>query len=93
MGLLIDRVIPEIIQERSKQDERWGEQNHTPCKWLVILMEEVGEASKAELEQTMLKNPWGGNLYSRYREELVHVAAVAVAAIESFDRNMERKEK
>ena len=69
-------TIGEVINERKKQDEKWGEQNHHPYKWLSILGEEVGEANKAALEGSLL----------RYREELVQVAAVAIAAIECLER-------
>ena len=41
-----------LIQiERNAQDEKWGEQHHSDEKWLTILMEEVGEAAKAVLEE------------------------------------------
>jgi len=66
----------EIGKERKRQDEKWGEQNHDPLVWRAILGEESGEADKAILEGSAL----------RYREEMVHVAAVAIAAIESLDR-------
>ena len=71
-------VIKEVRQERSYQDAKWGEQNHTPHYWLCVLMEELGEAAKATIADT-------ANDYN-YRHELLHVAAVAVAAIESWDR-------
>lgn len=64
-----------VLQERIRQDEKWGEQNHTPTEWLPILMEEIGEFSKAILEE------------SNIREEAVQVAAVALSIVESIDRN------
>lgn len=69
-------VLVEVRSERIRQDATWGEQNHHPLYWLAILGEEVGEANEAALRQS----------YSEYRKELLQVAAVAVAAIESFDR-------
>ena len=68
-----------LITERKRQDQKWGEQNHEPMKWLAILGEEYGEACAAILENREME-PW------RYRVELVHVAAVAIAAVECFDR-------
>ncbi len=44
-------ILKEIEQERENQILKWGPQNHTPEKWLVILMEEVGEAAKDVLEK------------------------------------------
>ncbi len=69
-----------VQAERDRQDRKWGEQNHHPYKWLSILMEEVGEASKAVLESELVD----------YHKELTHVAAVAIAAAESLERNLER---
>ena len=70
-------VLNEVASERARQDAKWGEQNHHPYKWLVILGEEYGEACRGAYEKSR----------SSYRTELLQVAAVAVAAIESLDRN------
>lgn len=72
-----ERVFDEVRLERDRQDARWKVQNHHPLRWLAILGEESGEAAKAILEGSLL----------RYREELTHIAAVAVAAIEALDRS------
>ena len=72
----MDELLKQIREERGKQDNKWGIQNHDPFYWLSILMEEVGEASKASLQ----RKRW------QYRKELIQVAAVAVAAIEALDR-------
>lgn len=74
-------VLNDIMQERARQDEKWGEQNHKPPVWLTILMEEVGEASQAVLHEK-----FGGHAAENLREEMVQVAAVAVAFIEYLDR-------
>ena len=70
-----ERLRP-ILDERKRQDKKWGVQNHGPMTWLAILTEEVGEAAKAVLE---------GNAEG-YQKELTHVAAVAVAMGECFKR-------
>ncbi|EKO04744.1 MazG-like family protein [Leptospira interrogans] len=80
-----EKIIQEILGEREKQDQKWGEQNHNPIEWCAILVEEVGEVSKAALE-THFKYD-GKNDLSEYREELIQVAAVALAMIECLDRN------
>jgi hypothetical protein len=80
-------IIEEIKNERKRQDSLWGIQNHIPLKWLAILGEEVGEANKEVLEALnieLLDN--STNEYEKYRTELIHVAAVAIQAIESLDR-------
>lgn len=69
-------VIDAICDERRKQDEKWGDQRELPPRtWITILGEEFGEVCRAELESDS-----GG-----YRQELIQVAAVAIAAVESFD--------
>ena len=85
-------VLIEVFDERKRQDEIWGKQNHTPMEWLPILMEEVGEASKAALEE-YFNEYVKAESFKNYRTELIHVAAVAIAMIESFDRNEGRDRK
>lgn len=69
-----------VLEERDKQDAKWGQQDHVPLKWMMILQEELGEAAKAILEAD---DEWDE---SKYRDEMVQVAAVALAAVESYDR-------
>ena len=66
-----------IATERERQEKKWGEQNHDPLYWLGILGEEYGEVCKAVIENHPLEA----------RGELTHLAAVAVAFIESLERN------
>lgn len=99
-GVHIANVCGEIIAERCRQDERFGEQNHPDgtgldfddiraeearfgCEllaksgaltWRAILREEVAEAF-AESDPPKL------------REELLQVAAVAVAWVQAIDRH------
>ena len=80
--------INSVIHERVEQVRKWGEQNHSPLEWMAILVEEVGEAQKEALEHHFtLHYSADPDRLERYRAELVQVAAVAVAAIESLDRN------
>ena len=80
----MDRILPVITRlykECRKQDSKWGEQNHDDFKWLAILGEEVGECNKAALE----------GKDDELIEELIQVAAVVHAIIESMDRNYEKE--
>ncbi len=74
-------IFDEVIQERKRQDEKWGEQNHDPITYGSILIEEVGEFAEASLH---LK--FGGPEWRNVRTEAIHVAAVAIAIIECLDR-------
>lgn len=76
-------VLDEIMTECHRIRQLWGEQNHSPWQWLAILMEEVGEAAK----DTGGSNTSVAKDHRSYRKEMVHVAAVAVTAMECFDRN------
>ncbi len=88
----LNPVIFEVIDERERQDEKWGEQNHDPFKYLAILGEEVGEANNAVLEAFDFKcDQFDVTRLNAYREELIQVAAVAVAMVESFDRGKWRE--
>ncbi len=95
------KIIADITAERARQDAKFGEQNHPPQDWLAILMEEVGEFAKAHMEvyyhaapepgmsaEAIATMKAGFDAKRRHvREELVQVAAVAVAMLECCDRN------
>jgi len=83
----MEKIFKEIKEEREKQDIKWGEQNHKPIEWIAILTEEVGETSKAALEAHFEKCFWDPKKLKEYREELIQVAAVSVAMLESLERN------
>ena len=97
-----EKIVKSVKYEREKQFEKWGEQNHLAIVWIAILTEEVGEAAK-EVVDYHCKNPVKnieGNFVvpangdqairlSRYRRELIQVAAVAIQMIECLDRKGE----
>lgn len=70
-----------IRDERTKQNEKWGEQNHDSYRWLAILSEEVGEVAQA-----ILHDEFGGRAAGTAKEELIQTAAVAVQWIECILR-------
>jgi hypothetical protein len=100
----IVNVLADVADERTRQDDRWGEQNHPDgtgapefgeladrakqqyedaardgsVTWTNVLLEEVAEAF-AESDP------------ARLREELIQVAAVAVAWAECIDRREAKK--
>lgn len=79
MSLALDSV----IEERERQDAKWGEQNHDPTVWVTILSEETGELAQEVLTERVGS---AGNGHGDLRSEVVQVAAVAVAMIEYLDR-------
>lgn len=73
-------ICQEVIAERQQQDEKWGyDRVLSSYSRLAVLMEEVGEAARACLERD----------YPNLREELVQVAACAVAWVEQMDAQNE----
>ena len=76
-------VLQGILEERRAQDEQWGgpahDDSHTSAHWHDLLHEH-------------LYRSWSvvGAGSDEYRQELVKIAAIAVAAVESFDRRQGR---
>lgn len=76
-----DQVLPAIRNEvydlinteRDDQDVAWGVQDHPSEFWMLVLVEEIGEAARAFLQG----QPGDGY------DELVQAAAVIVAWLES----------
>jgi NTP pyrophosphatase (non-canonical NTP hydrolase) len=67
-----DRVYELIDRERERQKEKWGEPWHSPEEWLHLLLEELGEVGAC----------FAQNRCEDFADEVVHLAAVAVAALE-----------
>jgi len=72
----MDNIFDQVKEERIRQDKLWGIQSHDIEKWAIILGEEYGEFCKDIVDGRI----------EHAREELVQVAAVAVAALQSMDR-------
>jgi len=71
-------LFQEIEDERNKQDAKWGgptnDELHSSWDWIAFITKHTGKA---------VMWPWDGPLF---RYQMVRVAALAVAAIEWFDR-------
>ena len=77
-------VLNDILVERERQDQKWGEQDHPHWVWRGILGEEMGELDKAVIE-LHFKDP---NSYrGQMREELIQIVAVGIAGLENMERN------
>lgn len=74
-------IIRRVIEERVKQNTKYPEDRNLPLPlWSTVLAEEVGESARAVLEHDLV------NL----EEELVQVAAVAVAWLEDLQYQKEK---
>ena len=74
---MIQKTIYEINNEMERQDEKWGQQEHSDEYWLAILGEEFGEVSKAIVEGKA----------QEIKKELLHVSAVAIQWLDCIARN------
>jgi hypothetical protein len=91
-----NQVLLQVAEERQRQNEKWGQQNHDDPMWGLILGEKVGEACQAALHCMFPpRNTTLGRLEQRdqLRTELIQVAAVAVAWIEALDRRCQRPDE
>lgn len=82
-------VNDDVLEERARQNEKWGLQRHDLGKWLGILGEEFGEVCQAINRihfPSGAKETDADDLY----EELTHLAAVASAIAEQV---LESKEE
>lgn len=83
-----------VLDERGRQNAKWGEQNHGPEVWLAILTEEVGELAQTILQHryphaddpTAAPDTDTSHVIPELRREAVQVAAVGLAFIEYLDR-------
>lgn len=71
-------VVRRVLGEMDHQDRKWAVQNQGLRTWLVVLMEEVGEACQACLEDKPLD----------VEAELIQVAAVAIQACATVKANV-----
>lgn len=77
------RQCQNVAFERFRQDIKWGNQRHLPPdRWNTILVEEVGEVSKAINERE----------WENLAVELIQVAAVCVAWAEDIAKTAAEKE-
>ncbi len=99
-------ILNEVQQERARQNRKWGEQNHSAVEWIAIFTEEVGEAARNGVDfhfRNGLINPYETETelerniqierIMKYRKECIQVAAVAVAMVESLDRQLDGESK
>ena len=85
-GPMTSQVIVDIINERARQDSKWGGQpsddKHTPEKWVSLICDYAGWSRVLS----------GMGNYDKYRKRMVQVAALAVAAVQSLDRHLSNLE-
>jgi hypothetical protein len=83
----LDNILTEVREERRYQDTRWGHEvddtKNTPWMWAAYI------ASYATSWMNGSFPPIGEDNVRNFRKAMVKAAAIAVAAIESIDRQTE----
>jgi hypothetical protein len=75
---MVAKILLDILAERDYQDEMWGQafdNNNTINDWVSYITRYCGRATCMDADT------------ENQREAMVKVAALAVAALEAFDRN------
>lgn len=83
--LTMTPALVSVVEERARQDAKWGgpthDDEHTMGDWALFLCEHLGHFVGMTLSTK--SHPWDN---SDLRGEALHVAAVALAIVESIDR-------
>ncbi len=81
-----EKIIEKVLEERKRQDAKWGEQNHIAPVWGMIIGEEYGEMCQAI-------NEFGFNPTSETEEQIyteaIHTMASCMAMLECIERMRE----
>lgn len=75
------RALSLVLEERTRQDIRFGPPDNDALTWLAVLGEEYGE-----LCQAVLQTHYVGNKAKHLKAELIQVIAVGLAYLEQIER-------
>ena len=77
-------ILKDVFDERDRQDDQWGVQNHHPAYWLAILGKQVGQMGTAILN----REGWTDKdeATAALRHEAVQLVAVGIAMLERIDQ-------
>jgi len=70
-------ILEEVRAERDRQDAKWGGPEHDDTH---------DQETWARLIDDRLPYPEDANTCKEYRQDMIEIAALAVAAVESLDR-------
>lgn len=84
-------ICAQIIEERRAQDRQWGgknhDDNHNRSEWCEFVADHLGRAKKAQSRFVSKGDQCDAD---EYRKQMIEIAALAMAAIESHDRKNAR---
>ena len=95
----MNNILEEIKAERLLEDKEWAASEradvYEPEKWCSLLRQQIRLADRAacSLATDEINSREEKSLIIGYRERLISIAAVALAATESLDRAMEKRRR
>ena len=89
MDAIQQNIINDVLAERSRQDEKWGQQDHFAERWATIIGEEYGEMCTAINEFSF--NATYENEQQIY-VEAIQTMATCMAMLECIDRLRKQSE-
>jgi hypothetical protein len=87
-----ESILAEVSAERTRQDTLFGgaahDDTHSATDWIAIIVRHLGLATDdgSPAGICLINDGCAGADPVRYRRQLIRVAAIAVAALETFDR-------
>lgn len=82
-----EKIIEKVLEERMRQDEKWGESNHSASVWGMIIGEEYGEMCKAINELGFSPIP---EIEERIYKEAIQTMASCMAMLECMERGKKK---
>jgi hypothetical protein len=77
-----EAILAEVLAERDRQDEQWGgpkhDDDHIEQDWFAFIGNQIDKAERESFRLYAESTP---------RDRLIKIAALALAGIESIDRN------
>jgi hypothetical protein len=75
----------DVLQERTRQLDKFGPQDRPPIEWHAIMAEEMGEMAKEVVEHTLANKS-----DEDYYKELKEAVAVGLAAMQNYNQRKRR---
>lgn len=82
------KIIEKVLEERNRQDKKWGEQNHSAPVWGMIIGEEYGEMCQAINEFGFNPTP---ETEEQIYTEAIHTMASCMAMLECMERRRKKE--
>jgi hypothetical protein len=86
-----ETIIEEILNERVRQEEQWGNRTddivNRPNDWILYICSHATRWFNGGFV------PYNSYVTNNFRDQMIKVAALALASIESLDRQREKNGK